>query len=65
MAEPKSSSGFALRLPRTMRRQAEELAKDEGISLNQLILLAVAEKITRLEVGPPEASSKRPLKQDW
>ena len=40
---------FPLRLPFTTRRQAIEIAQREGLSLNQFISLAVAEKITRLE----------------
>lgn len=40
---------FPLRLPLSMRRQAIEIAQREGLSLNQFISLAVAEKITRLE----------------
>lgn len=40
---------FPLRLPISMRRQATEIAQREGLSLNQFISLAVAEKITRLE----------------
>lgn len=40
---------FPLRLPHSMRRQANDLAHREGLSLNQFIGLAVAEKITRLE----------------
>lgn len=40
---------FPLRLPFTTRRQAIEIAQKEGLSLNQFISLAVAEKITRLE----------------
>jgi hypothetical protein len=32
-----------------MRREANDLAHREGLSLNQFISLAVAEKITRLE----------------
>jgi hypothetical protein len=40
---------FPLRLPHSMRRQANDLAHLEGLSLNQFISLAVAEKITRLE----------------
>jgi hypothetical protein len=40
---------FALRLPRSTRRQANEMAKQEGLSLNQFITLAVAEKIVRME----------------
>lgn len=40
---------FPLRLPRTTRFQANELAQREGLSLNHFISLAVAEKIARLE----------------
>jgi hypothetical protein len=40
---------FPLRLPFSTRRQAIEIAEREGLSLNQFISLAVAEKITRLE----------------
>lgn len=40
---------FPLRLPHSMRRQANDLAHREGLSLNQFISLAVAEKIARLE----------------
>jgi hypothetical protein len=40
---------FPLRLPLTMRREANELAHREGLSLNHFISLAVAEKIVRME----------------
>ncbi len=40
---------FPLRLPFSIRRQANDLAHKDGLSLNQFISLAVAEKITRLE----------------
>lgn len=40
---------FPLRLPKSMRLQAVELAHVEGISLNQFIAIAVAEKLTRIE----------------
>lgn len=40
---------FPLRLPPTMRHQANELAHREGISLNYFVSLAVAEKISRME----------------
>jgi hypothetical protein len=42
-------SGFALRMDMTVRRLAVELARNEGLSINQFILLAVVEKIGRLE----------------
>jgi len=40
---------FPLRLPKTVRLQAVELAQIEGISLNQFIAISVAEKLTRIE----------------
>lgn len=46
-APPKST--FPLRLPRTMRLEAAELACLEGVSLNQFVVQAVAEKVTRLQ----------------
>ena len=42
-------SSFPLRLPKSTRLQAIELAQNEGLSLNQFITLAVTEKIVRLE----------------
>jgi len=39
---------FPLRLPTSIRRQAGELAKTDDISLNQFIMLAVAEKLSAL-----------------
>ena len=40
---------FPLRLSSTMRLQAIELARRDGISLNQFVAQALVEKITRLE----------------
>lgn len=40
---------YPLRLPATMRRELSSIAKREGISINQFIALALAEKIARLE----------------
>lgn len=44
----KKSKSYPLRLSPSMRRELEAVAKREGISLNQMICLAVAEKITRV-----------------
>ena len=50
MTKENSKPGsFPLRLPYSIRRQANDLAHKDGLSLNQFISLAVAEKITRLE----------------
>jgi hypothetical protein len=50
--EKKRPGSFPLRLPVSMRFRAVDLAHQEGLSLNQFISLAVAEKITRLEQSP-------------
>jgi hypothetical protein len=39
---------FPLRLPTSTRSQANDFASSEGISLNQFITIAVAEKIERM-----------------
>ena len=43
------ATSYPLRLPLTVRREIEALARSEGISINQLISLAVAEKIVRCQ----------------
>jgi hypothetical protein len=44
---------FPLRLPKSLRATAKELADKEGVSLNHFISLAVAEKISRVEHEAP------------
>ena len=39
---------LSLRLPESLHREIKELAKREGISINQLISTAVAEKMSAL-----------------
>ena len=41
-------STLSLRLPNTLHEQAKKLAQKDGISLNQFITLAVAEKTAAL-----------------
>lgn len=41
-------SALSLRLPQSLHRQLRELARREGVSINQLISTAVAEKIAAL-----------------
>lgn len=41
-------SNFPLRLPASIKRAAEGLAQEDGVSLNQFIALAVAEKVSAL-----------------
>jgi len=41
-------STMSLRLPESLHRRAKELARQEGISINQLVSTALAEKISAL-----------------
>lgn len=41
-------STISLRLPESLHRQLRELARTEGVSINQLITTAVAEKMSAL-----------------
>jgi hypothetical protein len=41
-------STFSLRLPESLHKKAKELARKEGISINQFIATAVAEKMSAL-----------------
>lgn len=42
-------STMSVRLPESLHQRARELAKREGISINQLIATALAEKISALD----------------
>lgn len=42
-------STLSLRLPESIHRHAKRLAEEEGISVNQLINLAVAEKLSAID----------------
>ena len=42
---------YALNLPNELKRDAERLAKKQGVSLNQFILWSVAEKVSGLLQG--------------
>lgn len=62
MTKDENLTSFALRLPRSTRRQANEIAKNEGISLNQFITIALAERIVRLQsssLAPEKDTSRR------
>lgn len=41
-------STLSLRLPKSLHEQLRELAQEEGISVNQFVMLAVAEKVAAL-----------------
>ena len=53
-------STMSLRLPESLHQRARELAKKEGISINQLVATALAEKISALDtVAYLEARAER------
>ena len=41
-------SALSLRLPESLHKQVKELAKNEGMSINQFVTSAVAEKLSAL-----------------
>jgi uncharacterized protein (DUF433 family) len=49
-------SRYALNLPVNLKREAEELAEQQGISLNQFIMWSVSEKVAALrqELDDPD-----------
>jgi predicted transcriptional regulator len=42
-------NALTIRLPDSLHEKVRELAEQEGISMNQFVMLAVSEKITRLD----------------
>lgn len=42
-------STLSLRLPNSIHRHAKRLAQEEGMSMNQLISVAVAEKLSAID----------------
>jgi hypothetical protein len=45
------TSAYALRLPASIKAEAEKLAAEEGTSLNQFVACAVAEKVSALRTA--------------
>jgi hypothetical protein len=44
-----TKSNYALRLPNSLKSEAEKLAAEDGTTLNQFISVAVAEKIAAMK----------------
>jgi hypothetical protein len=44
-------SNYALRLPASLKRAVEEVAREDGTTLNQFIVSAVAEKLAALKTA--------------
>jgi len=47
----RTSTTYPLRLPASIRAEVAKLAKREGISVNQFIALAVAQKVSALNAA--------------
>ncbi len=45
----KSVSTYPLRLPRSIKAAVEKFAREEGVSLNQFVATAVAEKLAAMK----------------
>ena len=45
------TSTYPLRLPRSVKAAAEKLAREEGISMNQFVATAVAEKLAAMQTA--------------
>lgn len=59
-------SALSLRLPESIHRHIKEIAKKEGVSINQFISSAVAEKISALMTEDYlKIRAKRAKKEDF
>jgi hypothetical protein len=45
------TSNYALRLPASLKKAVEEVAREDGTTLNQFIVSAVAEKLSALKTA--------------
>ena len=57
-------TAISLRLPRSLHDAARRLAGQEGTSINQLVTLALAEKISALETSQYLANRAKRGKRD-
>jgi hypothetical protein len=47
----KKTTTYPLRLPRSIKAEVERLAKQDGVSINQFIATAVAEKLSAMRTA--------------
>jgi hypothetical protein len=59
----RTSSNYALRLPASLKRAVEEVAREDGTTLNQFIVSAVAEKLAALRTA--DYFAKRAARADF
>jgi hypothetical protein len=53
------ASTFPLRLPRSLKSAVERMAQEDGTSVNQFVVTALAEKISALKTAEVFAERKR------
>ena len=59
------SNAMSVRIPKTLHHQVRELADEEGISMNQFVMLALAEKVAALQtMDYLEERAKRGNRED-
>ncbi|HXU49470.1 MAG TPA: toxin-antitoxin system HicB family antitoxin [Candidatus Binatia bacterium] len=58
-----TTSTYALRLPRSLKKAVEKQSKEDGTSINQFVATAVAEKISALQTA--EFFADRKARADW
>ena len=46
-----SKGAYPLKLPESIKREAQRLAKEDGVSLNQWIAVAVAQKVGSVQTA--------------
>jgi hypothetical protein len=54
---------FPLRLPRSLKEAAERVASEDGTSMNQLVVTALAEKLSAMKTA--EAFAERKQRADF
>jgi len=59
----RTSSNYALRLPASLKRAVEQTAREDGTTLNQFIVSAVAEKLAALKTA--DYFTKRAARADF
>ena len=47
----KNTSSYPLKIPHSIKQAAQRLAKEDGVSLNQWISVAIAEKIGTVQMA--------------
>lgn len=52
----KQQSNYALRLPKSLKREIEKVAKADGVSVNQFVVSAAAEKLSAMQTADYFAS---------